>query len=140
MTRDAAVDTFLNAVEDTERRRGAESLCDLMTELTGEQATMWGTSIIGFGRAHYRYASGREGDTPLASFSPRKREFVLYLGEDVNELDEAEQARLGPHRAGKGCLYLKRLDGVDPDALRGLIERSIQVRRDADPTNQVGQA
>lgn len=135
MAWESPVQVFLDSVEDAERRRDAEHLCELMAELTGDQATMWGPSIIGFGQAHYRYESGREGVTALASFSPRKRELVVYLAEDLDG-DVPELARLGPHRTGRSCLYVKRLADVDQQALRTLVERSIQVRRDADPTVQ----
>ncbi len=139
MLRESDVEAFLNTVADPERRRDAETLCGLMAELTGEQATMWGPSIIGFGRAHYRYATGREGDTALACFSPRKRELVVYLVGYFDTDDAPDLARLGPHRTGKGCLYLKRLADVDRTALRSLIERSISIRRDLDPTSHAGQ-
>ena len=136
MTRESSVEAFLDTVDDPERRRDAEQLLDLMGEITGEQPTMWGTSIIGFGRAHYRYASGREGDTPMASFSPRKRELVVYLAEDLHPDELPELDQLGPHRAGKACLYLKRWSDVDREALRAIIARSARARRDADPTSR----
>jgi len=138
MNHESAVEAFLDTVADSERRHDADALCDLMASLTGEQATLWGTSIIGFGRARYRYASGREGETALACFSPRKRELVIYLVGQFDTDDVPDLARLGPHRTGKGCLYVKRLADVDPDALRSLIERSIRVRRDSDATHQAG--
>jgi hypothetical protein len=139
MIREPDVEAFLTTVADPERRRDAEALCGLMAELTGEQATMWGSSIIGFGRARYRYATGREGDTALACFSPRRRELVVYLVGHFDTDDAPDLARLGPHRTGKGCLYLKRLADVDQTALRSLIERSILMRRDMDPNSQAGQ-
>jgi hypothetical protein len=139
MNCDSAVEAFLETVVDSERRRDAQALCGLLAELTGEQATMWGSSIIGFGRARYRYATGREGDTALACFSPRKRELVIYLAGSFDTADASDLARLGPHRTGKGCLYLKRLADVDSDALRSLVERSIRARRDSDPAVQAGQ-
>lgn len=129
-----AVKAFLNSVADSERRRDAEALCNLMADLTSEPATMWGSSIIGFGRARYRYASGREGEAALACFSPRKRELVIYLAGYFGSEDASDLARLGPHRTGKGCLYVKRLADVSIDALRSLVERSIQVRRTSDPS------
>jgi hypothetical protein len=93
---------------------------------------MWGTSIIGFGAYHYRYASGHEGDAPLASFSPRSQHLAIYLVGEFEDRHQSVLARLGPYKAGKGCLYLKRLDGVDDDALRELIDRSVRVRKGVD--------
>ena len=94
---------------------------------------MWGASIIGFGAYHYRYASGREGDSPLAGFSPRRQHLVIYLIGDFASRYRRALARLGPHQTGKGCLYVKRLDHVDHAALRELIDRSVRVRKGIDP-------
>jgi Domain of unknown function (DU1801) len=128
----ADVDAFLDSVEDGRRREDARSLCALMQEVTGEPPVMWGSSIVGFGRYHYRYESGHEGDSPLAGFAPRKQHLVVYLIGDFEDRHKAIMARLGRVKTGKGCLYLKRLDHVDRDALRELIERSVRVRRGAD--------
>ena len=136
MTGELDVDTFLDTVADPQRRRDAEALCSLMAELTGEKPAMWGSSIIGFGRARYRYASGREGEAALACFSPRRRELVVYLAEGTHDENDSDLNRLGPHRSGKGCLYLKRLDDVDTAALRSLVQRSIDTRRESDPTRE----
>jgi hypothetical protein len=92
-----------------------------MARLSGEPARMWGPSIIGFGRYRYRYDSGREGEMCRIGFSPRKAELVFYLG----GLEDADLAALGPHRRGKGCLYIKRLAGVDMDVLEALIAQSL---------------
>lgn len=126
------VDVFLASVPDEQRRADAEQLCTTMRAITGEEPTMWGPSIIGFGRYHYRYASGHEGDAPLASFSPRKQHLVLYLVGEFETRYSATMQRLGPHRTGKGCLYLKRLSDVDDAALRELIDRSVRVHRGVD--------
>jgi hypothetical protein len=93
---------------------------------------MWGTSIIGFGTYHYRYASGHEGDSALASFSPRRQHLAIYLVGEFENRHQPVLARLGPHKSGKGCLYIKRLDDVDRDALRELIDRSVRVRKGID--------
>ena len=93
---------------------------------------MWGTSIIGFGTYHYRYSSGHEGDSALASFSPRSQRLAIYLIADFGNRHQSALARLGPHQTGKGCLYIKRLDEVDHDALRELIDRSVRVRKGID--------
>ena len=126
-----SVAEFLAQVPDGQRRGDAYRLCALMQEITGEPPAMWGTSIIGFGSYHYRYASGREGDSALASFSPRSQALAIYLIGDFEERHGSVLARLGPHKAGKGCLYLKRLDDVDTGALRELIDRSVRVHKGA---------
>jgi len=118
---DASVAGFLAGVPDQRRREDAGRLCAMMQEVTGEPPAMWGTSIIGFGTYHYRYASGHEGDAPLAGFSPRSQHLVIYLASEFGDRYQAVLARLGPHKAGKGCLYIKRLGQVDQDALRELI-------------------
>jgi hypothetical protein len=126
---DAPVDGFLARVPDEERREDTRRLCAMMQEITDEPPAMWGTSIIGFGTHHYRYASGHEGDSPLASFSPRSQHLAIYLVGEFGNRHQSVLARLGPHKTGKGCLYIKRLDDVDHDVLRELIDRSVRVRK-----------
>ena len=128
----ASVEAFLARVPDEERREDAHRLCAMMQEITGEPPTMWGTSIIGFGTYHYRYASGHEGDSALAGFSPRRQQLAIYLVSEFADRHRAALARLGPHKTGKGCLYIKRLDTVNQDALRELIDRSVRVRKGID--------
>jgi hypothetical protein len=125
---DADVDAFLNAVPDERKRQDALELLALMEEVTGEEATMWGDSIVGFGSYHYRYASGREGDMPLAGFSPRKQNLTLYIMAGFDEYD-ALLGRLGKYTTGKACLYIKRLSDVDQDALKELVRRSAEHMR-----------
>jgi hypothetical protein len=127
----AAVQDFLARVPDRQRREDARQLCALMAAVTGEPPAMWGTSIIGFGTYHYRYPTGREGDSALASFAPRRQHLVIYLIGEFATRHQSVLARLGPHKTGKGCLYIRRLDEVDRGALRELIDRSTRVRRGA---------
>jgi hypothetical protein len=129
---DADVDAYLDALADERRRAEARTLAGLMADVTGERPVMWGPSIVGFGTYHYRYASGREGDSPVAAFAPRAREHVVYLVSGFEDRYAKDVAALGPHRTGKGCLYLKSLDGVDLDVLRRLVDRSMRVARDVD--------
>ena len=129
---DEPVEEFLARVPDKERREDARRLCAMMQEITGEPPAMWGTSIIGFGTYHYRYASGREGDSALASFSPRGQHLAIYLVGEFGNRYQSVLARLGRHKTGKGCLYIRRLDDVDHDALRELIDRSARVRKGID--------
>ena len=103
-----------------------------MQNLTGEQPYMYGSSIVGFGSYHYRYDSGREGDAPLAAFSPRAKELVVYLDCDGAHSQELLR-RLGPHKIGKSCLYIKPLSDVDEDVLRDLIVEAIETTRSRYP-------
>ncbi|UZK65629.1 DUF1801 domain-containing protein [Sphingomonas sp. M1-B02] len=116
--------TFIDAVEDPVRREDAKAVCAMMERISGEQAAMWGPSIIGFGSYHYRYESGHEGDMARISFSPRKAELVLYITGGFPRHAEL-MARLGKHRTGKSCLYIKRLSDVDRDILEELIRESL---------------
>jgi hypothetical protein len=128
----APTEEFLARVPGEQRRGDARRLCAMMAEITGEPPAMWGSSIIGFGAYHYRYPSGREGDSPLASFSPRRQHLAIYLIGEFGNRHRSVLARLGPHQTGKGCLYVSRLDRVDEDALRELIDRSVRVRQGID--------
>jgi hypothetical protein len=118
-----AVRAYLDSVASRIRRRDAQRLLELMTRITGQPAHLWGTSIIGFGSYHYRYASGREGDAPAAGFSPRKAATTVYLGDGVGAHAD-ELTRLGEHTAGVGCLYLKDLDRVDLAVLQRIVASS----------------
>lgn len=124
----ADVAAFLTGL-DPARRPEADRLVALMSAATGEPPVMWGESIVGFGSYHYRYDTGREGDSCLVGFSPRKTEFSIYLmglyfpdsGPRAAEL----LARLGRHRMGKACLYVRKLAEIDETALRELVEFSV---------------
>jgi hypothetical protein len=120
---DDDVHAFIERVTSPVRRRDAETLLALMGRVTGEAPRMWGPSIIGFGEYHYRYATGREGDAPAASFSPRKAATTIYLPDGV-DAHETELARLGEHTTGVGCLYLKDLDRVDTGVLEQILAAS----------------
>ena len=114
---------FIDRVENERRRTDAHELLALMKEVTGEPPKMWGPSIVGFGKYHYKYESGREGDMMLTGFSPRKASLVLYLG-DVFD-DAATMKKLGKHKHSKGCLYINKLDDVDRNVLRKLVTRAV---------------
>ncbi len=107
-----SVEDFIAKVEHPGRREDAGKMVTLLSEATGEPAVMWGPSIVGFGRYHYRYDSGHEGDAPLVGFSPRKANLVLYIA--AYEDARADfLSRLGKHKSGKGCIYINRLADVD---------------------------
>jgi len=122
---DASVESFVASIADERRRQDSRALLELMSEVTGESPRMWGENIVGFGSYHYRYESGREGDWFLAGFSPRKQNLTLYLMSGFDGYDEL-LARLGKHKTGKACLYLKGLEDVDRDVLRELVRRSVE--------------
>ncbi len=117
----ADVAAYLDTVEPAERQADGRVVAALMARLSGEPPRLWGPSIIGFGRYHYRYDSGREGDMCRIGFAPRKAELVFYLA----GLDDADVMALGKHRRGKGCLYVKRLADIDMGALEALIVQSL---------------
>jgi hypothetical protein len=118
-----SVEDFVERVEPDQRQADARVIIDLMARITGEPATMWGPSIIGFGLTHYRYESGREGDICRIGFSPRKAQLVFYLGTSFPGRD-AMLAALGKHTTGKGCLYVKKLSDVDMAVLERMIAAS----------------
>jgi hypothetical protein len=136
--RDESAQAFIAAVPDDRRRRDAQRLCSLLAEWTGEAPVMWGTSIVGFGCYRYRYDSGHEGTAALVGFSPRKTSLVLYLVGGVRDRYPKLLQQLGPHRIGKGCLYLKHLDDVDHEVLHALVERTVRVHRGADRRASTG--
>jgi ribosomal protein S17E len=120
----ASVAGYIAAIQDEERRSDCEQLVKLMTSITGEPATMWGSSIVGFGRYHYRYESGREGDMCVTGFSSRKPNLSIYvLAEGAAQ--KKLLARLGKHKMATGCLYVRRMADIDAKVLRELIAGSI---------------
>lgn len=127
----AAVDAFLDGVADPQRREDAKAVRALMERVSGEPATMWGPSIVGFGSYHYKYDSGREGDSCLIGFSPRAKELALY-GMGVQR-QAALLGRLGKHSTGKGCLYIKRLADVDLGVLERLAAEGLAHMRETYP-------
>lgn len=126
----ASVDEFIAAVEKPGRRADAAIVREMMERATGEPATMWGPSIIGFGTYHYRYASGHEGDMCRVGFSPRSANLVLYIGGFPEY--EALLAKLGKHKSSKACLYLGRLAELDLAVLEDIVRRSFEATGDYD--------
>ena len=121
----ASVSGFVKQIADDKRRKDAEAILAMMKSVTKEEPRMWGSSIVGFGRLHYKYASGREGDWFKAGFSPRKDAFTLYLcGGFAPHADLMD--KLGKYKTGIGCLYVKRLEDVDQKVLKQLIARTVK--------------
>ncbi len=121
----ASVAKFLESVKDKERREDAKRVLKLMQEITKEKPRMWGTSIVGFGMYHYKYASGQEGNWMLTGFSPRKQNLTVYIMPGFGEY-KALLKQLGPHTTSKSCLYIKHLDDIDPAALKKIVAKSFQ--------------
>jgi Domain of unknown function (DU1801) len=115
---------FLATVADPARRADCETIAQIMQQVTGEPAVMWGSSIVGFGRYRQLYANGKEADWPVIGFSPRKNDLTLYLMSDAKGY-AALLARLGKHKTSKACLYLKSLKDVDQAVLRQMVEVSV---------------
>ena len=124
---DASVDDFIAGLENARRRADAGVALQMYKEITGLEPVMWGPSIIGFGSRHYAYESGREGDMPLACFSPRKANMTFYVGDKFDGAAEL-YAKLGKHRKSTACLYINRLDDVDLEVLREIITRQINTK------------
>ena len=122
---DASVTDFIEAVGSEKKRQDAYRLLEIMTELSGEPAKMWGPSIIGFGSYHYKYESGHEGDSLRIGFSPRKAKHSLYI---VNGFEGYEEimSRLGKFKTGKSCLYVNKLADIDEEVLKELIVASLE--------------
>lgn len=124
----ASVEKFIKQVADETRREDCRQVARMMEEITGEKPKMWGPSIIGFGTYHYKYASGHEGDWPIAAFSPRKQDLTLYLMPGFEQHRELME-KLGKHSTGKSCLYIKRLSDVHVPTLKKLIRESVKQMR-----------
>lgn len=118
------VDEFIDTVADESKRADANKIAAMMERISGCEPKMWGPSIIGFGQYHYKYASGHEGDMARIGFSPRKAQLVLYLADGFTGHAEL-MARLGKHKTGKSCLYIKRLSDVDVAVLEQLCTESL---------------
>lgn len=120
---EGSVDDFLNSVKDETKRADCLRIKSIMEEISGETAKMWGTSIVGFGNYHYKYESGREGDFMKVGFSPRAQNVTLYIMPGFGRYEDL-MIRLGKHKIGKSCLYVKKLADVDEDILKELITES----------------
>jgi hypothetical protein len=121
----ASVAEFLEKISDPQRREDCRAVAKIMREVTGEEPKMWGSSIVGFGRYHYKYASGREGDWMITGFSPRKSALTLYF---MGGFDSSPQLmkKLGKYKTGGGCLYIKKLADVDVAVLRELVTKLVR--------------
>lgn len=117
------VEEFILKVENDVRRNDSFKVAALFKSITGEEPKMWGPTIIGFGKYHYKYDSGHEGDMPIAAFSPRKDSLVFYFANF--ETRDALLEKLGKHKEGKACVYVKKLDDIDISVLEQITKASI---------------
>ena len=120
-----SVKDFLSGIKSQQKRKDAETLIHLMQGISGDAPVMWGPSIIGFGRCHYKYESGREGDMSVLGFSPRAAALTIYLVDGTVKYREF-LSELGPHTTGTVCLYIKRLEDVDMGVLEKILKASYQ--------------
>ena len=122
----ASFDKFIKEIPDATRREDCKTVAAIMTDITGHKPRMWGTSIVGFGTMHYKYASGHEDDWPVVGFSPRKQNLTLYIMTGFDEYEEL--MKMGKHSTGKSCLYIKNLSDVHLPTLKKIIRLSVKGR------------
>jgi hypothetical protein len=119
-----SVNDFILKIEDETKRNDALALLEILERVSGFQAKLWGPSIIGFGSYHYKYESGHEGDAPILAFSPRNTALTVYLSAGFEDR-EPLLAQLGKHKTSKGCLYIKKLSGIDLGVLENILINQI---------------
>lgn len=117
---DNNVSAFINKIPDEQVKNDCREIIRLMEDVTGHPPVMWGSSIVGFGNYHYKYASGREGDMPVIAFSPRKQAITIYV-KCYLDAYAGELSKLGKHKTGKGCLYIRALKDIDMDVLKDIL-------------------
>ena len=127
-----SVSGFLTKITDEKKRKDCSTIIDKITEHTGLEPKMWGTSIVGFGIYHYKYDSGREGDAPLAGIASRSNAITLYLTADFDNREEL-LSKLGKHKTGKGCIYIQKLEDIDISVLTKMVKNSIEQRKKNHP-------
>lgn len=134
---DLSIDEYLAAIENPQRREDCEWIAKTMTELSGYEPELWGTSlknaIVGYGRYHYKYDSGREGDFMRLGFANRAQSISIYILPGYQDFDD-ELSRLGKHKTGKSCLYIKRLSDVDTDVLKEIMKKGLVIMEERYPT------
>jgi hypothetical protein len=129
---DESVTAFLESIDNDRKRKDSFALMNLMREVTGEEPQMWGSSIVGYGRYRYKYASGRKGEWFLVGFSPRVQSLTLYIMSGFDAYDEL-LSKLGKYKTGKSCLYVNKLEDVDQEVLTQLIQLSVDHMIETNP-------
>ena len=124
----ASVTTYLNAIADKQKRADCKAIGKIMRDVTGKTPKMWGDSIVGYDSYDYKYASGREGTWPICGFSPRAQNISIYIMAGFSGFEKLMK-KLGKHKTGRSCLYIKMLEDVDQKVLRDLITGSVKAMR-----------
>ncbi len=119
-----SVSAFIKTVPDSVKQKDCNTLKTMMSKITGKRAKMWGDSIVGFGRYHYKYSSGREGDCLITGFSPRKQNLTIYIIPGFSNYQK-QLGKLGKHKHSKSCLYVKKLEDLNLDILEEIIADSV---------------
>jgi len=122
---DLSVDAYIDAIVHPQRKKDCKAILELMKSISGKEPKMWGTSIVGFGKCHYKYESGREGDMPCIGFSNRQQAITLYLLNGFKNQNELLK-RIGKHKRGKVCFYIKRLSDIDIEVLSTVISECLK--------------
>ena len=123
-----SVTVFLRKITDEKKRNDCSAIIGLITKHTGLEPKMWGTGIVGFGKYHYKYESGREGDAPLTGIASRVNAITLYLGSEFDKRKEL-LSKLGKHKVGGGCIYIQKLEDIDTGILTKMVKNSIAYRK-----------
>ena len=123
------VSDFLSGVENPVRRADAKKIASMMRRVTGKRATMWGPSMVGYGKYSYHYESGRKGEWMLTGFAPRKQNLVVYIMPGFKPFD-SHMAKLGKYKTGKSCLYINKLEDIDESVLENLIADSVELMKE----------
>lgn len=121
----SSVTAFLNKIQNKQSRDDCFAILEMMQKISNAEPVMWGSAIIGFGTYHYVYESGREGDTVIIGFSPRKQNITIYLMGGIKNV-ERELSTLGKYKTGKGCLYIKSLSDVNPTVLKKIFAKAFK--------------
>ena len=132
-----SVAEFIRGIEDPSIRRDCSTLKKLMARVTGKRAVIWGNAMVGFGRYRYRYNSGHSGEYFVTGFSPRKQNLTIYIMPGFNRYKK-QLGKMGKHKLGKSCLYVKNLDQVDLEALEDMIADSVRRMREMYDTDLKG--
>ena len=129
---DLSVADYIAAIPKEDRREDIQAVHDMMCEVSGWEPKMWGPSIVGFGDYHYKYDSGREGDFFRIGYSSRAQNITIYIMPGYQDFDD-ELSRLGKHKMGKSCLYIKRMSDVDEDVLKEMLQKGLDIMAEKYP-------
>ncbi|TND08204.1 MAG: hypothetical protein FD123_2459 [Bacteroidetes bacterium] len=133
---DVSVENFLAAIKEEGRRKDCIAIARMMKQVTRQEPKMWGASMVGFGEYHYKYESGREGDMFEMGFSPRKQNLTLYLTPGWGKYPE-DMKRLGKCKSTGSCLYINKLEDVDVNVLKGMMEKSAAIMKNYKKTGKM---